>query len=130
MANGHSTIHAPLNHLKDDPIYQDEKAYEIWLETLDPGIPRTNVKFEVVKDVSLTDVRSLTQAELPSLDAHGFEYFHHPFPDSCNIRTADDIGHQPEQRQAMENYLVIMTDLLLSHFGGRKAVCYDWRVRD
>lgn len=117
-----------LNHLLDIDLYNAEKPYEIWLEKVGPGVPRTNVKFETV-NVPLTDIRDLPETRRPTLGTHGFEIFECPFPVDCNINGADDVGPLPAQREAMQRYIQSCTTALLEHFAGRKAICYDWRVR-
>ncbi|KAL8647403.1 MAG: hypothetical protein Q9210_005581 [Variospora velana] len=122
-----AVIHAPLNHLSRSALWQEEKPYEIWMDKLPPGADRSNVTFEIIDNVPITDTRSLG-GNCPSLDREGFEIFRHPFPTQCNIDNVDDVD-RPEKRQAVMEYLNIMTKELVDRFQGDRAICYDWRVR-
>lgn len=122
-------IHGPLNHLSDLPLYREEKPYEVWIEKIEEGVPRSNVRFQAVEDVPLQDIRDLPQVDLPTLEEHGFEVFYSAFPPGCNINSSADVGDKPEQREAMQKYLEGTTQALVDHYNGKKAVCYDWRVR-
>ncbi|KAL8896036.1 MAG: hypothetical protein Q9207_007902 [Kuettlingeria erythrocarpa] len=54
-----AVIYAPLNHLSRSTLWQEEKPYEIWMDKLPPGADRSNVTFEVIDNVLITDTRSL-----------------------------------------------------------------------
>ena len=97
------------------------------MDKLPAGAERSNVTFEVIEKVPLTDTRSLG-AEGPSLDREGFEIFYHRFPEECKIDNVDDVD-RPEKRQAVMAYLNIMTKVLVDRFNGNRAICYDWRVK-
>ncbi|KAK5654765.1 hypothetical protein OQA88_6801 [Cercophora sp. LCS_1] len=41
-------IHAPLNHIVQSPKWDNEKAYEMWVEEIPSGLKRSNVEFQLV----------------------------------------------------------------------------------
>ncbi|KAI9671546.1 MAG: hypothetical protein M1817_003598 [Caeruleum heppii] len=120
-------IRASLNHLSDIPLWREEKPYEIWAEELPKGILQTNVTFDLVPGVSLTDIRSCGIAR-PRLEDEGFQVFHHPFPKDCGFDSIDGLD-RPERRQAVMDYLSLMTNVAVERLNATKAICYDWRVR-
>jgi hypothetical protein len=123
-----NTVLASLNHLKDDPLYQAQRPYEVWLdEKLLNGLPKTNVQFELYHDVPVVDVRSVGM-ETFSIEEEGFQFLHQEFPDHFEISGSDAANSSPEQRQSILGYLDHMADFLCKSFGGEKAVSYDWRV--
>ena len=93
---------------------------------LPSGADRSNVTFEVVESVPITDTRSLGN-DGPSLDREGFEIFQHPFPKECPINSVEDV-HLPENKQAVMDYLDIVNKVLVERYQGNRAICYDWRV--
>lgn len=121
------TILASLNHLKDDPLYQSERPYEIWLDEVPEGLPKTNVQFELHHNISLVDARSVG-LETFSVEEQGFQFLHQPFPKQFIISGSDAANSTPEQRQAILGYLEHMADYLCESLNGTKAICYDWRV--
>lgn len=116
-----------LNHLADTELWTKEKPYEIWMEKAPPGAQRTNVTFETVHDIPLTDIRQMDGRQ-PTLEKEGFEIFEQPFPEECAIDSVDDVD-KPEKREAVSKYLKIMTDELTDRLGATRVLCYDWRVR-
>lgn len=121
------TILASLNHLKDDPLYQKERPYEIWLDEAPEGLPKTNVQFELHHNIPVTDTRSVGLHEF-NVEDQGFQFLHQPFPDQFVISGSDAANSSPEQREAILGYLEYMAGFLCQSLGGTKAVCYDWRV--
>ncbi|KAH7333401.1 hypothetical protein BKA65DRAFT_527559 [Rhexocercosporidium sp. MPI-PUGE-AT-0058] len=91
MPTTQGPLTASLSHLCGLPLYKKETPYEIWAEDIDPTITKTNVKLEIVHDCVLHDVR-LPSTDQPSLETHGFEWAHRPFPTECGIKTANDVG--------------------------------------
>lgn len=130
MATVTSPITGSLSHLQDDPLYQTEAPYEIWLEEWANDVPRTNVKLELVHDFSLTDVRTLDASEKPCLDRNGVEWVQHHLPSDTGIHSADDVGSETiERRAAIAQYVDCVSRMLHEQFGCIKTICYDWRVR-
>ena len=122
-------IHASLNHLANIPLWKQEKPFELWTEAIPHGLNRrTNVQFESIGGVLIKDVRDLPEHAKPKLDREGFEYLHHPFP-VLKLRDVENINEDENKRAAMTEYISAMATLLRDHFKGRKAICYDWRVR-
>ena len=66
------TVNVTLQYLARDPIYEFEKPFQILVDLSHvEGARPTNHRYEVVKDVSITNVRSLE--EQPTLDREGFQ---------------------------------------------------------
>ncbi|KAH6843148.1 hypothetical protein B0I37DRAFT_383847 [Chaetomium sp. MPI-CAGE-AT-0009] len=126
-----AVIHAPLNHIVRSPKWNDEKAYEMWVEQLPSELERSNVEFQVVPDCTITDIRSLPPAEQPILDREGFQILHSPFAEfkEMGLSSIEHLDGDEGKRRAMRTYLASMTEMLRDHYGGVKAVCFDWRVR-
>ncbi|KAF1957121.1 hypothetical protein CC80DRAFT_561632 [Byssothecium circinans] len=120
-------IHASLNHLSDTDLWQVEKPYEIWMDEVPAGAERTNVSFDTIDNIPLTDIRQMGKQK-PTVEKEGFEVFVHPFPDECSITNVDDVD-KPEKRDAVSKYLKIMTGILSDRMAATKVLCYDWRVR-
>jgi hypothetical protein len=125
-------IHAPLNHIVRSPKWDNEKAYEMWIEEIPPGLERSNVEFQVIPDCPITDIRNLPPAEQPTLDREGYQILHSPFSDfgGLNLSSIEHLDGDEAKRRAMRTYLASMTEKLRDQYDGVKAVCFDWRVRN
>lgn len=122
------TIAAPLNYLADLPLWKKEKPWEMWTEQLPRGLTeRTNVQFQAMDNVVIHDVRDLPEEAWPRLDREGYQYLSHPFP-NIKLPSIENIEEDQEKKDAMQQYVSIMTAFLRDRFHGTKAVCYDWRV--
>ncbi|KAJ3496067.1 hypothetical protein NLG97_g2938 [Lecanicillium saksenae] len=120
---------ASLSHLCDLPLYKKETPYEIWAENIDPEITKTNVELEIVHDCVLHDVR-LPSTDQPSLETHGFEWAHRPFPTECGIKTANDVGFSDiVQQESLIKYIESTFTFIKEKYGCTKVMCWDWRVR-
>jgi hypothetical protein len=66
-------IRVTLQYLARDPIYKHEKPFQVLIDLSHvEGARPTNHRYEVVKNVPITDVRSCK--EQPTLDREGFEF--------------------------------------------------------
>ncbi|KAK0642961.1 hypothetical protein B0T16DRAFT_174494 [Cercophora newfieldiana] len=124
-------IHVPLNHIARSPKWETEKAYEIWVEELPPGLKRSNVEFQLVPNCPITNIRSLPPSEQPTLDREGYQILHSPFAEfeKLGLSSIEHLDGDEGKRRAMRTYLASMTEKLRDHYDGVKAVCFDWRVR-
>jgi hypothetical protein len=121
---------AILSHLCDDPVYKDEIPYEIWADNVRSDVERTNVKLDLVPDCPLTNARSLSDHDKPTLETCGFQWFHQDFPYHTGLQSADDVRTDTqEHRDALDRYLTTMSDFLREKIGCEKVVCWDWRAR-
>jgi hypothetical protein len=118
-----------LNHLKDLPLYATEQPYEIWLDQVPEGVRQTNVEFELYHDIPIRDARAVGLDSF-NIDDQGFEFLCHEYPQHLSISGAEEVNETPEQRRAILEYIDIMASFLCETYGGTKAVCYDWRVRN
>lgn len=122
-------VRVSMSHLCDIALYQEEIPYEIWKDDVKEDVQRTNVKLKVIRDIQLTDIKSLESTDKPELETHGFEWFHQQYPTECGIKSADDVATaSPEQRECISRYLRSMTQTLKENYGCVKVICYDWRV--
>lgn len=122
------SVLASLNHLKDDPLYRTERPYEVWLDNVPEGLPKTNVQFELQHNVPIVDARSVG-LETFKIEEHGFQFLEQRFPTQFAISGSDAANSTPEQREMILGYLDHMGEFLCKSLGGQRAVCYDWRVR-
>lgn len=119
---------ATLSHLQDDPIYDEERPYEIWADNVSADIQRTNVKLNIVPDCALTDIRTMGSGT-PTLGTFGFQWLYQDFPYQTGLHSADYIDLPREkQLDTLEKYLNEMSGFLEERLGCVKVVCWDWRV--
>jgi hypothetical protein len=111
-----------LAYLKDLPLYEKEKPYEIWMQVPD-DIPRTNCEFYEVKDIPLHDVRNLYLGDF-DLETTGFKYLSH----ETQYLPDPKIFQQPGQEDSVAPYLAETAQLVKEVMNARKVMTYDWRV--
>lgn len=103
-----------LQYLRDSLIWNDVKPYEI-KGKVQPGQARNNVDLEG-KVVAIEDARVLTDA--PSLEKHGFQWFHCPTDESF------------DSQEGIDRYLSHMTDFMKAQFASDFVFIQEYRVRD
>ncbi|KAF8852501.1 hypothetical protein BDZ45DRAFT_630231 [Acephala macrosclerotiorum] len=118
MANERRASMAFLSRL---PLYDDEKPFEVWMDTK-PGIPRTNCHFEEHHNILIKDVRS--QRDDFTLDSAGFEFVNHA---TKLAPSGKDLAAGATDR--IVPFLVETVDLVQKHTSADKVFCFDWRYR-
>ncbi|KAJ8132508.1 hypothetical protein O1611_g1114 [Lasiodiplodia mahajangana] len=122
MSGPSTDLRISLNHLKDLPLYQIEKPYEIWAP-VDETQCKTNVQFEYCDGIPVADVRG-RQDEF-DIETCGFSFLHHPVGlglSAAEVKT-------DEGRLLVIRYLEEMSSFLQQTLSCRRVLCYDWRVR-
>lgn len=120
---GQAKMEATLEYLVDDPRWEKEKPYRLFVKT-DSTIPQTNCQFEAGK-ARVQDVRQLDRHMQPSFEMDGFELLHSPLP---GLHAADFEDPQKEESVAVP-YLQTTMTLLKNRLSAEHIVCIDWRVR-
>lgn len=120
-----------LNHVRGLEQHQHERPYEIWLDQEDyypTDQAKTNIVLQLSHNICIRDARSVGVRNF-SIEEQGFQFIEHSMPKDCKISGNTDVNASLAQRTAVLAYINIMGDLLCQKFGGSKAICYDWRVR-
>jgi hypothetical protein len=110
-------IHVDLRFLADRPEYQVSKPYYISGPLPnDLEIPRTNIEYETLQRLRLTNLRG--KEDRLSLSEHGFQILHV----STSVTDLDVRGvHRAD-------YISAMVDLVKSTLRATFALCYDCKV--
>ena len=107
--------HASLSFIKDLPLYQTEKPYNI--ELIDVEGQPSNLEFDTHDDVVMHDVRG--NENLFNLRTHGFSFLKRP----------SQISAKPGTPEFIEQYLMEGVQIIQQELGTEKVIGYDLRVR-
>lgn len=107
-------VTATLKFIRDIPLYQTEKPYNLSSGTYNDGVI-TNVDNES-RQIDVHDVRSHSPAF--SYDTNGFA-----------LRALSYLPALDGSRDRTIQYLESIRDFLISEFQADRVVCYDFRVR-
>ncbi len=112
-----------LNHLKDLPLYQHEKPYEVWLPLANDSA-KTNVVFSYCHDIPVTDARPNKQTF--DIEEYGFAFLQHP----AGLDLAAEDVKTDQGRKSVIRYLEDMSTFMQDYFKADRVLCYDWRVSE
>ncbi|KAI1357266.1 hypothetical protein F5Y08DRAFT_346948 [Xylaria arbuscula] len=122
-----SNIVTDLTFLDDDPIYTQEKPYEI-ISGIAPNGWKSNCKFSKVPRITIQDCRG--RLEDFSIDITGFEFCHWPSDVVVKRMTHSSVLQPDGDTNFIINlYLQETIDTLKKELGAAKVICFDWRVR-
>ncbi|CZR48094.1 uncharacterized protein FPRO_12704 [Fusarium proliferatum ET1] len=119
------SVTAELSFLKDHPLYEVEKPYQI-ISGLAASTWQTNCVFESVPGIRIINCRDHMSDF--TIEANGFEFFKSP---STHLLDHGFVGSQEKniRDEAIECYLRSTIAQARKRFNATEIFCFDWRVR-
>jgi hypothetical protein len=118
-----------MRFLADIPLYGKEKPYELWLDDIPEGVPRTNVMYDHIKGITVKDMRAYDEL---SLDTTGFLFLHHESQYLPSFDTPDVPGpmHLSSLRdeKVLDAFLEETANLVKDFLNANEVLVQDWRV--
>jgi hypothetical protein len=121
------TLITPLRFALDLPVFENEVPYELFGYPLPTSDRITNIDFETIEGINITDVREL-EIE-PSLETTGFKYIKHKSRCTLEPKYFESAGTSIGGNPVVLDYLDETIDLVKSELNTEKVICFDWRVR-
>ena len=117
IAQGILDVSTSLQYLKNLPLYQTQKPFQVYTHIQDvPESEKTNLEFEEHNNVLIRDVRG--KEDQFDLDECGFQYIKH----------ATHVDLSDVTKDVADAYLEEIKQLLLEKLKADRVFCYDFRV--
>lgn len=111
-----------LDYLSDLARYETEKPYEVFMQRIPEGLPKTNCEYTRHEGISISDARGSEKAF--SIEDSGFCFLQ---ADSFPIPPAEAF-EASESRDVVIRYIQDCVSFTLKHVQAQRALCFDWRV--
>lgn len=112
-----------LEFLSELPQFKMEKPYEIFMQQIPAGLPKTNCEYSKHSNIQIRDVRATGKTF--TLDDFGFTFLPatgHPAPTTKEFESEDS-------KDVVLHYLEETISFVARHVKADRILCFDWRVR-